>query len=221
MTYLCLVLPQPAHVDLSKRQFETLRLRGSNRQTKPFHLQKTGIVQRVHITLHYLDIAVEKRIAFFGARAGQAPRAGLSCCASSRASPVLTKGFHPWRERPLRGRMAVQQRRPRRPAGRDGDGAWRGECGACHGSQDQAGSPMLPASPAPMGCAHEVKRGTARRRSDWSRCLRLQWRSGASFIGAAMPSTARSGGFWTCFGHGRRSSRWRFSCRCNPGQALV
>lgn len=44
-------------------------------------------------------------------------------------------------------------------------------------------------------CAHAVERGAARRRSDWSRCLRLQWRTGASFIGAAMPSTARSGGF--------------------------
>ena len=47
----------------------------------------------------------------------------------------------------------------------------------------------------PDGRAHAVERGAARRRSDWSRCLRLQWRTGASFIGAAMPSTARSGSF--------------------------
>jgi len=49
------------------------------------------------------------------------------------------------------------------------------------------------------GHAHAVERGAARRRSDWSRCLRLRWRTGTSFIAAAMSSTARSGSF----GHAR------------------
>ena len=50
------------------------------------------------------------------------------------------------------------------------------------------------------GRAHAGERGTARRRSDWSRCLRLQWRTGASFIGAAMTSMAWSGGFGHALG---------------------
>ena len=50
------------------------------------------------------------------------------------------------------------------------------------------------------GRAQAVERGAVLRRSDWSRCLRLRWRTGASFIAAAMPPTARSGSFGHALG---------------------
>lgn len=71
------------------------------------------------------------------------------------------------------------------------------------------------------GHAHAVERGTARRRLDWSRCPRLQWRNSASFIGAAMPSTARSRGF----GHALSTIAARvaggFRAIATPSQAVV
>lgn len=79
----------------------------------------------------------------------------------------------------------------------------------------------FPASPAPMGVRMWSKRGAAHRQPDWPHCLRLRWRSGASLIGVAMPSTVRSGELWTCPERGRRLKSWRFSCRCNPGQSIV
>ena len=57
-----------------------------------------------------------------GARAGTSP--ARRALVNRTAFGVSTFGFDPWRERPLRGRMAVQQAPAKtRPAGRDGDGA--------------------------------------------------------------------------------------------------
>jgi hypothetical protein len=104
---------------------------------------------------------------------------------------VSAFGFDPWRERPLRGRVAVQRRRPRR-APLDAMVTGPGGENAAWAMAPKARFERHPSCISGSdGRAHEVERGAARRRSDWSRRLRLRWRSGASFIAAAMPSTAR------------------------------
>jgi len=133
-----------------------------------------------------------------GARAGTSP--ARRALVNRTAFGVSAFGFDPWRDRPLRGRVAVQQRRPRRAppdamvAGPGGENAALAM--APRGRPER----YLSRISGSDGRAHAVERGAARRRSDWSRCLRLQWRIGASFIGAAMPSTARSGGFGHALG---------------------
>ncbi|MET4702104.1 hypothetical protein ABIE65_005156 [Constrictibacter sp. MBR-5] len=118
---------------------------------------------------------------------------------------VSAFGFDPWRERPLRGRVAVQRRRPRR-APLDAMVTGPGGENAAWAMAPKARFERHPSCISGSdGRAHEVERGAARRRSDWSRRLRLRWRSGASFIAAAMPSTARSGSF----GHARRAVEGR------------
>eukprot|EP00873_Tetraselmis_striata_P003563 jgi/Tetstr1/423827/TSEL_014453.t1 len=79
---------------------------------------------------------------------------------------VSAFGFDPWRERPLRGRVAVQRRRPRR---------------------------------APLDA---MVTGPGGENAAWAMAPKA---SGASFIAAAMPSTARSGSF----GHARRAVEGR------------
>ena len=107
-----------------------------------------------------------------------------------------------------------------RPAGRDGDGAWRGECGADYGSQGQAGTLSFPHLRRRWACACGRKgRGTqavglvslpaatVANRRQFHRCSDAV--NGAQWE------------LWTCPGRGRRLKSWRFWCRCNPGQAVV
>ena len=134
---------------------------------------------------------------------------------------VSAFGFDPWRERPLRGRVAVQRRRPRRAppdamvTGHGGENATLAM--APEGRLERHHSCISGSD----GRAHAVERGAARRRSDWSRCLRLRWRSGASFIGVAIPSTVRSRGF----GHALSTIAARvaggFRAVATPSQAVV
>lgn len=134
---------------------------------------------------------------------------------------VSAFGFDPWRERPLRGRAAVQQRRPRRaPPDAMVTGAWRGERGAGHGSQDQAGSPSFLHLRLRWACACGRKgRGTQAVGLVSLPAATVAHRHQFHRRGDVVNGAQRE--LWTCPGRGRRPSGWRFSCRYNPGQAVV
>lgn len=107
-----------------------------------------------------------------------------------------------------------------RPTGRDGDGAWRGECGADNGSQGQAGSPSFLHLRLRWACACGRKgRGTQAVGLVSLPAATVAHRRQFHRRGDAVNGAQRE--LWTCPGRGRRPSGWRFSCRCNPGQAVV
>ena len=102
-----------------------------------------------------------------------------------------------------------------RPAGRDGDGAWRGECDVGHGSRGQVGTPSFlhlrlrwACACGRKGCGTQAV-GLVSLPAATVAQRRQFHRRGDSVNGAEQ-------GFWTCLEHDRSPSGWRFSCCCNP-----
>lgn len=103
-----------------------------------------------------------------------------------------------------------------RRAGRDGDGAWRGECGADYGSQRQAGTPSF---------LHLRRRWIVRMRPKGARHVgsRIGF-AACGYGGAAAPVSSprrcrqrrAAGALDMPGGRGRRPSGGRFLCRFKP-----